>query len=62
MCPRPPLISYRQKLEHQFKQCKRCLCRAMQILEKTAAATEGLRDGGSDLERWFVPKGYIIQN
>lgn len=37
------------------------LCRAMQVLEKTGAATEGLRESGVDLARWFVPEGYVIQ-
>lgn len=35
---------------------------AAQVLEKTAAATDGLRESGVDLSRWFVPEGYVIQS
>ena len=35
---------------------------ALQVLKKTAAATDSLRADGVDLSRWFVPEGYVIQS
>lgn len=35
---------------------------SLQVLKKTAAATDSLRADGVDLSRWFVPEGYVIQS